>query len=228
MEFAYLFGVLMFLPVWLILYIQRKDLREEMVFMGILVTIGAIYTEAFVWTKDWWHPQTLTGTVVGVEDILFAFFIGGIIASIYEEVFKDKLVHIRSKKKENLKHFLIVIFLCIFIGNFSFFYMNMHSFYSSVLAMLIPTIVIYFYRKDLVVLSLSSGAIITLLSIPIYCTTFFFDPTAINSWFHQNISGIMLLGIPIEDLVWFFVTGMFIAPLYEFWKGEKLEKIKKL
>jgi hypothetical protein len=45
-------------------------------------------------------------------------------------------------------------------------------------------------------------------------------------WFHQNISGITLLGIPIEDLVWFFVTGIFLSPLYEFWKGEKLEKLE--
>jgi len=214
----------MFLPVWLILYIHRKDLRREMIFMGIIIAIGAVFLEAFVWTKDWWQPETITGTVVGIEDILFGFLVGGIIASIYEEIFKDKLVHIRGKKDHHVKHFFIVVLLSILIGNFTFFYLNMHSYYASVLSMLIPILVIYFYRRDLIILSLATGAIVTLISIPIYCISLFFDPTAINIWLHQNISGILFLGIPIEDLVWFFVTGMFIAPLYEFCKGEKLKK----
>ncbi len=225
MHTTYLFGVLMFLPIWFILYFHRKDLRLEMVFMGILTAIAALFLEAFVWTKDWWQPQTITGTVVGIEDILFGFLIGGIIVSVYEEIFKDKLVRIRGKKDHHVKHFVIVILLSILIGNFTFFYLHMHSYYSSLLSMSIPTIVIYFYRRDLVALSLTTGAIVTLISIPIYCISFFLDPTAINSWLHQNISGVMPLGIPIEDLIWFFATGMFISPIYEFWKGERLEKL---
>ncbi|MES2023284.1 MAG: lycopene cyclase domain-containing protein [Patescibacteria group bacterium] len=225
MHLTYLLTVLAFFPVWLILYFHRKDLRQEMIFMGVMIAIGAIFLEAFVWTKDWWQPKTITGTVVGIEDALLGFLLGGIIASVYEEIFKDKLVRIRGKKKDHhVKHFVIVVLLSIFIGNFTFFYLNMHSYYASLLSMLIPTLVIYFYRKDLIILSLATGVIITLISIPVYCISFFLDPTAINYWFYQNISGIMPLGIPIEDLVWFFVTGMFLAPLYEFWKGEKLEK----
>ncbi|MBI2627486.1 hypothetical protein HYW72_00995 [Candidatus Nomurabacteria bacterium] len=227
MNSTYLIGVLMYFPVWLILYIYRKDLRKEILLMGSLVAIVATFMEAFIWTKDWWKPTTITGTIVGIEDILFGFFVGGIIVSIYEEIFKDKLVKIRGKKNTHLKHFIIVILLSTFIGNFTFFYINIHSFYSSLFTMLIPTLVIYFYRKDLIILSLTSGVIITLISIPIYYIIFSFDPTAINFWIHKNISGIMLLNIPVEDLVWFFVTGMFISPLYEFWKGEKLETINK-
>ena len=215
----------MFFPIWLILYMHRRDLRSEMIFMGGLISLGALLLEAFIWTKDWWQPETITGTVVGIEDALFGFFVGGIIASIYEEVFKDKLVHIRGREDHHLKHFLIVIFLSSLIGNFTFFYMNMHSYYASILSMLIPILIIYLYRKDLIILSLASGAIVTLISIPVYCTIFFFNPNWINVWLHENISGALLIGIPIEDLVWFFVTGIFIAPLYEFWKGDRLEKL---
>lgn len=211
--------------VWLILYMHRKDLRPEMIFMGTLVSLCALILEAFVWTKDWWQPKTITGTVVGIEDALLGFLVGGIIVSIYEEVFKDRLVHIRSKKEHHLKHFLIVIVLSIVIGNYTFFHLNMHSYYASILSMSIPTLAIYFYRRDLIILSLATGAMTTFISIPIYCIIFFFNPNFINIWLHQNISGIMPLGIPIEDLVWFFVTGVFISPLYEFWKGYRLEKL---
>jgi hypothetical protein len=226
MHTTYLLGVSMFFPFWLFLYIYRKDLREEMVFMGILIATGAMFLEAFVWTKDWWQPKTITGTVVGIEDALLGFLVGGIIASIYEEIFKDRLVRIRERKSYHIRHFLIVIILSALIGNFTFFYLKMHSYYSSILSMFIPTLLVYLYRKDLIMLSIVTGIIITLVSIPVYYLSFFFDPLAINMWFHQNISGITLLGIPIEDLVWFFVTGIFLSPLYEFWKGEKLEKLE--
>lgn len=225
MNLAYLIGVLMYLPVWLILYVNRKDLREEMLFMGSLAALGGLTLEAFVWTKDWWRPQTITGTIVGIEDILLGFLVGGIVASFYEEILKEKLVKIRGKNDHHVKHFIIVITLSMLIGNFAFFYFHIHSFYSSLLAMLIPTFVIYFYRKDLIGLSLASGGLITLISIPVYCIGFFFYPAALDFWIHPNISGIMPFGIPVEDLAWFFATGMFLAPLYEFWKGEKLEKL---
>lgn len=214
-------------PIWLILYIQRKDLRKEMFFMGIFVSLGAFFLEVFIWTKDWWNPKTITGTTAGIEDILLGFLVGGIIVSIYEEIFKDKLVKIREKKTAHLKHFLIVVLLSTFVGSFAFFYINMHSFYSSLFAMLIPTLVIYFYRKDLIPLSLASGVMTVLISIPIYLLWFIVDPTAINFWVHKNISGTLIIGIPVEDLIWFFAAGMFISPLYEFWKGEKLTKMRR-
>ena len=215
----------MYFPVWLALYIHREDLRKEMVTMGVLVSIGGMLMETFIWTSDWWHPKTITGTMVGIEDVIFGFLVGGIIVASYEEILSEKLVKFRSKTKDNVKHFLIVIALSALIGSVTFYYMNMHSYYSSILAMIISTLVIFFYRKDLITLSVVSGVIVTLISIPIYCLWFSFDSTAINFWIHENISGIMFIGIPIEDLLWFFAAGMFVSPLYEFWKGEKLEKM---
>lgn len=225
MHLTYLLGVLMFFPVWLILYIHRKDLRAEMAFMGAIVTIGAIFAEAFVWTTDWWQPKTITGTVVGIEDVIFAFLVGGILASIYEELFRKKLVHIRKKKDHHLKNFVIVVLACLLIGNISFFYFHIHSYYASLASMLVPTLILYVYRKDLISLSIGSGLLVILISIPIYCVVFYFDPSAINMWLHQNISGLTVIGIPAEDLVWFFVTGAFLSPLYELWKGDRLKRL---
>ena len=127
MNFSYLIGVLMYLPVWFCLYLHRKDLRREILTMGVLVALGAVYHESFIWTRDWWRPETITGTLVGIEDVLFGFLAGGIIASIYEEIFKEELTAVRGKKKENLKHFLIVMIVSFFVGTVSFFFLNLGS-----------------------------------------------------------------------------------------------------
>ncbi len=225
MSYAYLFAALLYFPVWAIIFFLRKDLRKEIVTMGILVSAAGLLLEAFVWTKDWWQPKTITGTLVGIEDVIFGFLAGGIIVSIYEAIFRKRLVNIRGKSSEHFKHFMIVMVTSIVVGVVAFFYLNIHSFYASLWAMLIPTFIIYFYRRDLIVLSLASGVLITVISLPIYWAMFMYEPAGLNWWIRENISNILISGIPIEDLVWFLATGMFVAPLYELWKGKKLKEI---
>jgi len=41
-------------------------------------------------------------------------------------------------------------------------------------------------------------------------------------WQLDAITGVALFGIPIEELIWFFLAGMFIGPLYEFITGAKV------
>ncbi len=41
-------------------------------------------------------------------------------------------------------------------------------------------------------------------------------------WLLENISGILILGVPIEELLWGFGWGMLAGSIYEFHKGLKL------
>ena len=49
-------------------------------------------------------------------------------------------------------------------------------------------------------------------------------PNIIEDWWKlENISGIIIFGAPIEELIWGFTWGFFIGPVYEFWRGIKLK-----
>ena len=106
---TFLIGSFFILIIWVIFYYHRKDVRKEMIFMSILVSIMGVILDAFFWTKDWWHPETITGTLIGVEDIIAGFAIGGITAVLYEEIFKIKLSKKRIKVNNQLSKLLAVL-----------------------------------------------------------------------------------------------------------------------
>lgn len=86
-QYAYLIGNLsILLPVWSLLFYFRKDLQREMLGVSLFAGLAGPLSE-FWYLQDYWRPETFTGTLIGVEDFLFGFFIGGIGAVIYEEIF---------------------------------------------------------------------------------------------------------------------------------------------
>jgi len=52
-QFAYLFGDLLFLIIWLVLFIYRKDLRKEMMYMGVFVGLAGALAEKYWYAVDW-------------------------------------------------------------------------------------------------------------------------------------------------------------------------------
>lgn len=59
--------------------------------MSILIGVLSVATSYYWWTIDWWKPLTFTGTKVGIEDFIMGFTTGGIIATLYEVLFKQAL-----------------------------------------------------------------------------------------------------------------------------------------
>ena len=58
--------------------------------MSVIFGVIGPFVEV-VYTLDWWAPLTITGTVVGIEDVLFGFVCGGIATVVYEEIFKKRI-----------------------------------------------------------------------------------------------------------------------------------------
>ncbi len=120
--------------------------------------------------------------------------------------------------------FLISLALVIFFGGF---FIGLNSFIGTVLAWIIPTLIIYTKRSDLIKNSILSGISLLVLSILGYHILNFITPGFFNEfWLFQNIGKKIFLGIPLEEHIWFFTFGAFIGPLYEYWKEGKLINIK--
>jgi len=195
-------------------------------FLSVLFGFAGIFSE-YIYTIDWWRPLTITGTRVGLEDFLFGFWAGGVSGIIYEEVFKRRL-YLREKRKSSfLLHFLCSMFSVgiLFFG--SFYILQLSSFYSSILAMGLTTLFIWILRKDLILDSLLTGIIVPLVGLLWFWIPEYFTPGWVeNHWLFENLSGIVILKAPLEDLIWGFFAGTFIGPLYEFWQGARLVKYK--
>src|SRR5919199_2313784 len=88
-RYAYLFGSLLFIPVWGWLFWRTPQARREMISMSALfaVSIG-VPLEWLLYSRDWWHPITVTGTAIGVEDVIYSIGNGGYMAALYAAVFR--------------------------------------------------------------------------------------------------------------------------------------------
>ncbi|MDD5192628.1 MAG: lycopene cyclase domain-containing protein [Candidatus Nanoarchaeia archaeon] len=221
-QYNYLIGDLILLVIWIILFLWRKDTRKEMLYTSLFFGFIGLIVES-TYGKDWWHPQTITNTLPGPESFIFGFVVAGIAAVIYSVIFSKK---VKIKRKLNLKRnlFFIPFLLCgIIIFFVGFYLIKLNSFYSSIPAFLIPLMIMLIKRKDLIINSLASGFLLMIISFVFYVPLELITPGWINSaWNFNMVSGITLIGVPIEDLIWFFLAGLLIGPLYEYWQKGKL------
>lgn len=225
-KYAYLFGTLAFFLLWLFLFKKRKDLRREMIVVGVLAAILGTIGGYLFFTKDWWKPFSVTGTRVGLEDLFLGFFNGGIAAVIYKVVFKKKFSNRTYKNAKNKFWLLMAGFIGISLMFFFFYILKIHSFKAMMVGLIATLSVFYLRRPDLIFSSLMSGALMTLISFPVYFLVIQIYPGIVEKvWMVQNLSGIYFLGVPIEDFIWIFAVGAVIGPSYEFWHGYQLKNL---
>lgn len=221
-QYTYLIGTLIYLLIWIIFYILRKDLRKEMLIMSIFLTFVGAIGEFLIWTQDWWKPMTITGTIIGIEDLLLGFTNGGIAAVLYEEIFRKKLY----KKTTSTTSQTIIIVLSVFLLISACFWIARYtSFISTTIGLILTGILLIILRQDLLKSSFLNGILMLLISIPVYLIQFLLTPSyATNTWIFTHLSKLTFLNIPIEDLIFYFLVGFVTPSLYEYWKGLGLRK----
>ncbi len=218
-KYLYLLGSLLGCLIFLIIYLNRKDLRGKMLKVGMGVGIVGIFSEA-VFFQDYWIPPLLFrfGRFGGIEDFLFGFAAGGIGSVIYDVFFHKQL------RIKNNPHFWIISLLILseMLAIFVFFgLLKMNSIYASAIGLITPAILIVCVRKDLfketVFSAILAGGILILVESFLLLIT----PSYLNSYFllHGKIN--LILGLaPVTELIWGMAFGAVIGPLYDFDYGE--------
>src|SRR6266403_2714600 len=124
-KFGYLVGVIAGTVEWLWVFTARKDLRKMMLWFGIILAILGMFMGYFWWTADWWHPATITGTRVGIEDFISGVGIVGITMAIYPLLFKKKIIEpaVVSYKELLLRGLPLVAFIVLTYIPIHFFHL---------------------------------------------------------------------------------------------------------
>lgn len=67
-----------------------------------------------------------------------------------------------------------------------------------------------------------------LVALPVYYVLMFLFPGFIEQTYHFNtLSGFLITGIPLEELVFYYIFGFMVGLLYEYWKGLSIRNISK-
>src|SRR3989338_9490091 len=109
-SYAYLFGDCLLGIVWLVFFLLRKDLRRQQILISILSAPLAPISQVLWFHHDYWRPPyaffvEIQGVPVGVEELLFAFFISGIGSVAYQVVCRKR---VQRGQQHNLATLLIV------------------------------------------------------------------------------------------------------------------------
>ncbi len=226
--YEYLAGIVIMFIVWTFFFIMRKDLRKVMVWSGIfyviILTIG-FFAHSLISndplraiTPGYWAPQTLfnLGQITGgyaIEDVLFMFFAGGIATALYEFFFHKKIV-IRPVKKLKRKHALLFGILVTLILHQVFYFNDM---YLLIYFNFFGALAILWQRRDLIIHSLVGGLFFLCVYILGFLLLIQIYPNLVQDIYRLHLtSGIILLGIPLEEYLYAITFGMLWAPIYEY------------
>jgi hypothetical protein len=226
-QFTYLFGSSLFFIPWFFIFFKRKDLRRILLFNGLLLTVLGLFLEFFYWTKDWWSPHTITNTQVGIEDIFLGFGSGGVAASLYLYIFNKKFITEKFISK-NRVHTLILIIIAIAIFFFVLVYLvKISSFNATVIIGFVISIILLFFNKTLIKAAIINSILLLALVVPIYQLMIFVTPNFIDkTWMIHNLIGIRILGVPFEDYVFYFLSGIGCFLIYPYlFENTKLTNI---
>lgn len=220
--FSYLIYSLIFLSFWAVLFILRRDIRRRMFLFSLVVTpMGPISEMWFL--KDYWHRPTITGYPISIEDLLFAFAIGGITFSIYQTIFNMIIEPSQTHTRQNwlMIGFPIVVlsFLFIFTNGF-----KINSIFSSSIAFIVIALIIWFIRPDLVKPSIISGFLILVVFLLVYQIMQLIFPSVLLAWCKGcNPSGFRILGVNVEELLWDFSWGLTGSVIYAAIRGKEFK-----
>jgi len=217
-QYFYAFWSAIFLVIWAILFWFRKDIRKEMIIISPIFGIFGLITQTTHLT-DWWQPKRITNTPIGFEDFFIGFAIGGIAAVIYEFIFRKETVESKIDKKSS--YYFLGFFGFLFL---SFFYiLSLSSGYSVLFTYVISLGILLYQRPHLFYDSIISGIFLLVIGISIYWILMLLYPTYIQRFWHlpDVWYAQLVLGIPLGEYIWYFLTGAFIGPLYEYIEGLK-------
>ncbi len=211
-SYAYLIWALAFLPLWLLFFIARKDFRKPIIILGLIFAVGGPLTEWLGFLKNYWNPlATISPLQFVLEELLYIFLLGGALFFLYPLLFKVDIgqrINV-SRLAIVLASSLVVFFLAIALG--------LKSFDGIFLGQVPVAIYAWITHPNLIKISLFNFVYGCILAFYGFNVLLFFFPNIVPAWWlTQNLWGIYLHGVPLEEIVWLGFVGLGYGVLPEF------------
>lgn len=211
-QYFYLWSVALIVPLWALIVYHKKESRVEIIYMGLLVGTSAMGLDRYCSFYDYWRPPTLF-KIINFESFLYGFFWGGISTKIYELLFNKEYCPIKESSSFFIFIFVFISFV-LYMALFVFFRLNSVDVY--ILLMLMTTIILILLNRKLLIVSAISGVAMVVVNICCYAIILAIYPDAIqNIWITQNLSGLSIFQVPIEEHLYIFSLGCVGSIMYK-------------
>ena len=222
-DYAYLIASIFLLLIWLFLYwLWLKPQSRQKMLLVSLVTAPLGLTEPF-FVPSYWSPFTLFNlagkTGFDLESVLFSFAVGGVAAVLYEAIWgatrRKVSVHEQHQGRHRIHKFVLISPVISFLPLYLFTPLN--PIYSSILAMTVGAVATWYCRPDLVRAMLVGSVLFLALYFVVFLISFvwLFPGYVPAIWNLPAISGILVAGVPVEELLFAASLGAMWSSVYE-------------
>jgi hypothetical protein len=218
-HFVWLVWATTFMIPWLVLYLANRALRT-IIWRVSLITMFFGFTEP-LFVPAYWNPPSLfelaQRTGFDIESLIFSFALGGIGTALYDAATGRRLVTaslIRRNAPQHRMH--LAALLLPFVVFVSFYLLPWNPIYSVLTCMVVGAIASNFCRPELTQKSVVGGFLFFALYAVFMLGLKWFAPGYIAEvWNLDALSGGLLYGIPIEELLFGFAFGLYWSGVYE-------------
>ena len=222
MQYIWLIWNLILIAIWLVIYVSlgSKDKRKEMLLVSLWTSLLGFTEPLFV--PEYWSPPSLFGLAIktgfDIESLIFSFGIGGIAVILYEQIFHSRHAVMFSKEHNLSRHRFHLwtilsapaVFVILLIAT------NLNPLLSAIIAMIIGGLTTWYCRPDLKKKMIVSAFIFLALYFFYFLTLIAISPGYVERvWNLGAISGILIVGIPLEELLFAFSFGFIWSSVYE-------------
>jgi len=196
--YIYFIGVTLLLPIFIYLFLQRKN-RRTMLFVGICFGIVGIIDQQLLAQYDYWNPVYIFPKFP-FEDYYYGFVLGGIFSTIC-----------KSKFKFNINRLPIAVIMAIFSILFFVlgYLIKVNYIIPGIIPLIFMGIVSLIIDKKMLKILLLTGLTSLLLNFVMYQILLLLDKDIfIKYWFLEKLSGIFILNLPIEEYLFAFAIGV--------------------
>ncbi len=199
-----------------------------------LITMPFGLTEP-LFVPEYWFPPSLFDladkTGFDVESLIFSFAIGGIGTVLYRLIYKSDLAIISQEERRHKHHrfHLYILFVPVIVFLLLAVATNLNHIYCGTIGLFLGAIATLYCRPDLKRKIWIGGILFTLLYFVYFGSILIFYPNYVQLyWNLDNLTHILIFGIPIEELIFAFTFGMYWSGLYEHIYWKKLIKPKNI
>jgi hypothetical protein len=220
MDYVYLMVALALGCLWVSFYWVRPDLRKKILFSSLLAGSGGVGEVAFV--PSYWNPRFHVIRILDdlfLESFLFTFFLGGAASVFYQVAFRKRLLNVRRVSLKVLvliPIYFVVLRLLIPQLNIIFFLLGAGLTLMMLFALLEGTLI-----RPMAL----SGLLLLALSLVIYVPLWRLFPSFGASYNTSELTGISLLGIPAEELLFYLAFGAVWCVVYELFGNSRFRRM---
>ena len=208
-----------FLVPWAIVYLAFSQHRKAMWWASIGMTPFGLTEPLFV--PEYWNPPSLfelaRRTGFDIESFIFSFAIGGIAAVLYNSLMHKRLVPMDPKERQRSTHRWhrwalatpFVLFPILYLAPWN-------PIYAGIAAMAVGAMFAVFCRPDLAPNTLVGGLLFLALYTVFLLALKWSAPGYIEQvWNLKDLSGLLIYGLPLEELLFGFSFGLMWTGIYE-------------